>query len=122
MFHLERPHGTTVEDCTHEAEYVTTDTYLRRTMKTKLTLSIERSKVALLRRASARKGASISELVENMAGQEDGQPVPGPANILKWKGYWAKHIDAKEFEADDRGGAELRKTVAYKRLKRKKRK
>lgn len=91
-------------------------------MKTKLTLSIDRRKVAKLRRASARKGTSISEMVENMAEHIDVQPEEGEANILKWKGFWAKQIAASEFEADDRGGAELRKTLAYQRLKKEKQK
>ncbi len=89
-------------------------------MKTKLTLSVDRAKLAKLRRVSKRKGTSISDMVETMAEQVDSQPELGPANILRWKGFWSKHIDASEFEADDRGGAELRKTLAYQRLRREK--
>jgi len=89
-------------------------------MKAKLTLSVDRGKLAKLRRVSKRKGTSISDMVETMAEQVDSQPESGPANILRWKGFWSKHIAASEFEADDRGGAELRKTMAYQRLKREK--
>jgi hypothetical protein len=89
-------------------------------MKTKLTLSIDRRKVAMLRKASARKGKSISELVENLAEKSDEQPAAegeAEANILKWRGFWAKHVTDADFEADDRAGAELRKTKAYERRK-----
>lgn len=92
-------------------------------MKTKLTLSIDRRKVALLRKASARKGKSISELVENLADKTDEQPSSEgaeEANIMKWRGFWAKHVTEADFEADDRAGAELRKTKAYERIKREK--
>lgn len=90
-------------------------------MKTKLTLSIDPRKVAKLRKASARKGKSISELVEHMADQADDQPAPaGEASILKWRGFWAEHVTQADFEADDRAGSELRKTKAYERFKREK--
>lgn len=85
-------------------------------MNTKLTLSIDRRKVAMLRKASARKGKSISELVENLADKTDEQPSTegaGEANILNWRGFWAKHVSEADFAADDRAGAELRKTKAY---------
>ena len=86
-------------------------------MKQKLTLSIERSKVALLRRASARRSRSISELVEEFAQQQEKAPTEGEPNILKWKGFWHKHVTDAAFEADDRAGAQLRKTEAYQRRK-----
>lgn len=91
-------------------------------MKKKLTLSIKPSRIAMLRKASARQSTSISELVEEFAKRVDEQPPEGIPGILKWKGFWADRIAAKEFEADDRGGAELRKTEAYQRLKAKRRK
>lgn len=85
-------------------------------MKTKLTLSIDRRKVAKLRKASARKGTSISELVENMADELDGSPVEDTeANILKWAG--TLELPPEAFEEDSRGGAELRKTEFYARMK-----
>jgi hypothetical protein len=96
-------------------------------MKTKLTLSIDRRKVAMLRKASARKGKSISELVENLAEQLDGQKNDEPTvvaepGILKWAGYLADKLTPEDFEEDSRGGAELRKTLYYERMQKAKRK
>lgn len=93
-------------------------------MKRKLTLSIEPARISMLRRASARRSKSISELVEDLAEQLDKLPdeEPAEANILKWKGFWADKITPAEFEADTRAGAELRKTAAYQQLKRSSRK
>jgi len=92
-------------------------------MKTKLTLSIDRRKVAKLRRASVRRGTSISQLVEQLADQLDDKPtettIPG---ILKWAGYLADKLTLEDFEEDSRGGAELRKTAYYERLKKAKQK
>jgi hypothetical protein len=85
-------------------------------MKTKLTLSIDRRKVAKLRKASARRSTSISELVENMADKLDEAPVEDTeANILKWAG--SLELPPEAFEEDSRGGAELRKTKYYARMK-----
>jgi hypothetical protein len=90
-------------------------------MKTKLTLSIDRGKVAKLRRASARKGASISELVETMADKLDEAPADDTEpNILKWAGSLV--LAPEDFEEDSRGGAELRKTEYYVKMKKAKRK
>jgi len=96
-------------------------------MKTKLTLSIDRRKVAKLRRASARKGKSISELVENLADQLDAQKGDDPSvvaepGITKWFGSLADILTPEDFEEDSRGGAELRKTEYYERMKKAKRK
>ncbi len=97
-------------------------------MKTKLTLSIDRRQVAKLRKASARKGKSISELVENLADQLDDQKNDEPAvvaepGILKWAGYLADiGLSPEDFEEDSRGGAELRKTLYYERMQKAKRK
>jgi hypothetical protein len=96
-------------------------------MKTKLTLSIDRRKVAMLRKASARKGKSISELVENLADQLDAQKSDEPSvveepGILKWAGYLADKLTPEDFEEDSRGGAELRKTLYYERMQKAKRK
>jgi hypothetical protein len=96
-------------------------------MKTKLTLSIDRRKVAMLRKASVRKGKSISELVENLAEQLDEQKNEEPTvvaepGITKWFGYLADKLTLEDFEEDSRGGAELRKTEAYERLKKAERK
>lgn len=87
-------------------------------MKSKLTLSIDRRKVAMLRKASARKGSSISELVEQMAQQLDEQRADDqkPA-ISQYLGTLVLPDEA--FEEDSRGGAELRKTEAYQIMKKK---
>lgn len=85
-------------------------------MKTKLTLSIDRRKVAKLRKASERKGTSISGLVANLADKLDDEPAqetePG---IRKWLG--TLDLKPEDFEEDSRAGAELRKTEAYERMK-----
>ena len=92
-------------------------------MKTKLTLSIDRRKVAKLRRASERKGTSISQLVEQLADQLDSQPLENAEpGILKCAGYLADKLTLEDFEEDSRGGAELRKTAYYERLKKAKQK
>lgn len=95
--------------------YVSPHTYLR-SMKTKLTLSIDRRKVAKLRKASERKGTSISGLVANLADKLDDEPAqetePG---IRKWLG--TLDLKPEDFEEDSRAGAELRKTEAYERMK-----
>lgn len=96
-------------------------------MKTKLTLSIDRRKVAKLRRASARKGKSISELVENLADQLDAQQGDEPSvvaepGIAKWASSLADILTPEDFEEDSRGGAELRKTFYYARMQKAKRK
>ncbi|MBK7111828.1 MAG: hypothetical protein IPH60_05200 [Flavobacteriales bacterium] len=84
-------------------------------MKTKLTLSIDRRKVAKLRKASARRSTSISELVENMADKLDEAPVEDTeANILKWAGSLELPPRLSKKTA---GGAELRKTKYYARMK-----
>lgn len=96
-------------------------------MKTKLTLSIDKRKVAKLRRASARKGKSISQLVEDLADQLDEQKDAGPGvvaepGIRKWIGSLAEILTPEDFEEDSRGGAELRKTLYYERMQKAKRK
>lgn len=84
-------------------------------MKTKLTLSIKPSKVTKLRRASARKGTSISDLVEVMADKLDAEPAPTVSNISRYFG--SLKLKAELFEEDSRAGAELRKTETYQRMK-----
>lgn len=89
-------------------------------MKTKLTLSIDRRKVAMLRKASARKGTSISELVEDLAERLDEAPSEAAAvTITRYIG--TLELPEEAFEEDSRGGAELRKTDYYEHLKKKRR-
>ncbi len=91
-------------------------------MKTKLTLSIDRREVAMLRKTCARKGKSISQLVEDLANQLDEQKNDEPTvvaepGILKWAGYLADKLTPEDFEEDNRGGAEVRKTLYYERMR-----
>jgi hypothetical protein len=87
-------------------------------MKTKLTLSIDRRKVAKLRKASARKGTSISGLVEDLADRLDEAPSEAPeVAITQYLG--TLELPDEAFEEDSRGGAELRKTAYYEQLKKK---
>lgn len=89
-------------------------------MKTKLTLSIDRRKVAMLRKASARKGTSISELVEDLAERLDEAPSEAAAvTISQYIG--TLELPEEAFEEDSLGGAELRKTEYYEHLKKKRR-
>lgn len=87
-------------------------------MKTKLTLSIDRNKVMKLRRASIRKGTSISELVERMADRLDEEVAPPEGSRIQ-QFFGTLKLKAEAFEEDSRGGAELRKTETYERMKRK---
>lgn len=90
-------------------------------MKTKLTLSIDRRKVAKLRRASARKGTSISQLVENMADKLDEEPATQADSPIS-RLFGSLKLPPEAFEEDSRGGAELRKTEYYERMMKAKRK
>jgi len=92
-------------------------TYICTTMKTKLTLSVDRRKLAKLRRASVNKGASISQLVENMADKLDEMPNDTTPSIRKWFGSLGDMLAPEDFEEDSRAGAELRKTEYYKQMK-----
>ena len=85
-------------------------------MKTKLTLSIDRKKVVKLRRASTRKGTSISELVEGMADRLDEERTP-PAESRIQEFFGTLKLKPEAFEEDSREGAELRKTETYQRMK-----
>lgn len=84
-------------------------------MKQKLTLSVDKRKVALLRKASARKGTSNSDLVEVMAEKLDAEPVSAESNIGQFFG--SLKLKEAHFEEDSRAGAELRKTETYLRSK-----
>ena len=110
-------------DPEHASYYVTACTYLYHMKKRKLTLSLRPSRIAMLRKASARRNKSISEMVEDMAENADKEVLDeGASNISKWAGYLAERIKPSEFEADDRYGAELRKTETYERMRKVKRK
>ncbi len=85
-------------------------------MKTKLTLSIDPKKVVKLRRASNRKGTSISELVEGMADRLDEEKTPATESRIK-DFFGTLKLKPEAFDEDSREGAELRKTETYQRIK-----
>ena len=66
-------------------------------MKKKLTLSLEPSHIAMLRKASLRKKKSISQLVEDFAENIDTLPNVDEPGILKWAGFWGKYITPEDW-------------------------
>lgn len=91
-------------------------------MKQKLTLSLKPSRIALLRKASARRSTSISDLVEQFAEKMGNEPTDEKPAILKWAGAFADFVSPSDFQADDRVGEELRKTRTYRRMERERKK
>ncbi len=80
--------------------------------KSKLTLSVRTKYVAMLRRASARKGKSITEMVEEFAEREEREAQgedAGDAWIKRNLGVLAKKVKPADWERDDRMGDILRK-------------
>jgi hypothetical protein len=85
-----------------------------RTKRSKLTLSVRPEYVAMLRKASARKGRSISELVEELAEKlEASEPVSGEMSdfVKRNLGILADKVKPEDWERDDRFGDILRKHV-----------
>ncbi|MDQ3101903.1 MAG: DUF6364 family protein [Bacteroidota bacterium] len=83
-----------------------------RPKRSKLTLSVRAEHVALLRKASARKGRSISELVEELAEKLNEEPEigdRGAAFIKRHLGVLAGKVKQEDHERDDRIGDILRK-------------
>jgi thiamine pyrophosphate-dependent acetolactate synthase large subunit-like protein len=66
-------------------------------MKTKLTLSIDKSKVAALRKASARRSKTISALVEELA---DELEKKDSHEGLEWLNDWSKALNGKYTDQD----------------------
>jgi hypothetical protein len=83
------------------------------TTKSKLTLSVDRKHVAMLRRASARHGKSITELVEELAEREEREGSsgtdPGDAWVKRNLGLLAKKVKPSDWKREDRMGDLLRK-------------
>lgn len=80
--------------------------------KSKLTLSVRPKYVAMLRRASARKVRSITELVEEMAEALDHEVKPGKKGqefLKRNLGLLAGKVKAADWKRDDRVGDMLRK-------------
>ena len=87
----------------------------RATGKSKLTFSVRREYVAMLRKASARRGSSITELVGEFARQLDNDGQPGELSdyVKRYMGVLAKKVKPKDWERDDRVGDILRKHASW---------
>jgi len=82
--------------------------------KSKLTLSVDPKYVFMLRRASARRGRSITELVEDMAMEldKDDQKEEELSDFVKRNmGVLAGKVKPEEWDRNDRVGDILRKYV-----------
>lgn len=83
-----------------------------RTTKSKLTLSVAPKYVAMLRRASARKGRSITELVEDLAVDLD-RESQGKEELSDYvkrnMGVLVGKVRPEDWDRDDRVGHLLRK-------------
>lgn len=85
-----------------------------RTAKSKLTLSVAPKYVAMLRRASARKGRSITELVEELAvdlEREQNGTEELSDYVKRNMGILAGKVKPEDWDRDDRVGYLLRKHV-----------
>ena len=79
--------------------------------KSKLTLSVDRKHVAMLRRASARRGRSITELVEELAESLDKEKEKPEvlSDFVKRNRGILSGMKPEAWDADDRMGDILRK-------------
>lgn len=83
-----------------------------RPAKSKLTLSVAPKYVAMLRRASARKGRSITERVEDLAVALDKEPAlgeKGKAYLERNVGVLVGKVKPEDWDRNDRVGDILRK-------------
>ena len=83
-------------------------------VKSKLTLSVAPKYVYMLRRASARSGRSITELVEEMAvelDKESSKEEELSDFVKRNMGVLADKVKPEEWDRDDRVGDILRKYV-----------
>lgn len=89
----------------------------RKAAKAKLTLSVRPKYVAMLRRASARRGKSITELVEEMAEQADAAAMTSTKQLWadRMNGIAADAFTDADYERHDLLGALLRKHLPRKR-------
>lgn len=85
-----------------------TTTPAKSASKAKLTLSVRPKYVAMLRRASARRGKSITELVEEIAEQMDAQSTK-ELWADRMNGVAADAFTEADYERHDLLGALLRK-------------
>lgn len=85
-----------------------------RKTKSKLTLSVDPKYVYMLRRASARRGRSITKLVEEMAKELDkeGEKEEELSDFVKRNlGVLVGKVKPEDWDRDDRSGHILRKYV-----------
>ncbi|MFT3885579.1 MAG: DUF6364 family protein [Flavobacteriales bacterium] len=89
-----------------------------RKTKSKLTLSVDRKHVAMLRRASARRGKSITELVEELAEREEREAAMETTELSDFvkrnRGSAVGHLKPSDWERKDMLGDILRKHVPRK--------
>jgi len=86
----------------------------KRSTKSKLTLSVRKECVDMLRRASARSGKSITKMVEELAEREDRETKgedAGDSFIKRNLGILKDKVKPSDRERDDRFGDILRKHV-----------
>jgi len=87
----------------------------KRTAKSKLTLSVRTKYVAMLRRASARKGKSITEMVEEFAEQVEREAKGDKSELSDFVkrnlGILKDKVKPSDWDRDDRFGDILRKHV-----------
>jgi hypothetical protein len=91
----------------------------RTASKGKLTLSVSPEHVAMLRKAGARRGRSITELVEELAMDLD-RTTQGTGKVLwadRMNGKAEQAFTASDYERTDLLGALLRKHLPRQRLK-----
>ncbi|MBK8581534.1 MAG: DUF6364 family protein [Flavobacteriales bacterium] len=85
----------------------------RKTTRSKLTLSVSRRHVDLLRRLSKREGKSITELVEEFAesnAKATAITKEGDGWVKRNAGILAKKVKPADWKRDDRVGELLRKS------------
>ena len=85
--------------------------------KGKLTLSVRKRHIAMLRRASARRGRSITELVEELAeslDKEKQRPEELSDFVKRNRGTAVGRLKPQDWESEDMLGDILRKHVPRK--------
>lgn len=86
-------------------------------MKTKLTLSVNRTTLAKARRKLQRKGRSISAEVDAILERIAAEKEPARKGWIEQFGDLSVPIDMEEAESDSWAGKHLRKTAAYREAK-----
>ncbi len=86
-------------------------------MKTKLTLSVNRTTLVKARRKLQRKGRSISAEVDAMLERIAAEKEPARKGWIEQFGDLEIPLDLELAESDTPAGRQLRKTAAYRRHK-----